>query len=149
MDNKIDESFILTWMSGFADGLEKLSSESRACLLSCCAKRCADTGVLDMQKRLYADCGNDLDMFYSRLCELGGVSAETVEPGRRYIVRYPGCACDLHTSCGVDTPCLCECSRQSILYCACQVTGREDISAKCLESVLFGGNECRFEVAYG
>ncbi len=54
-------------------------------------------------------------------------------PGKEYLIIFPKCCCDLHTTGGVHTPNLCECSRQSILYTVMEDT-RKPISEQMTES---------------
>ena len=143
----MDSSFFCRWFSGFAKGLDEMDAGSRSALLRQCAVCCADTGVLQSYKKLYLTVNGDRDAFYERLSELGNVSGEVVVPQKEYRVRFPECGCDLHNDCGVDTPALCECSRQSILYVAENVWND---SARVIpeETVLSGGRECRFRLVF-
>ena len=144
----MDCAFFGQWFLGFEEGLNEIDSEAREHLLKHCARRCADTGVLQSYLRLYQAVNGDRDAFYRRLSELGHVRGEVVVPGKEYRICFPECACDLHTSCGVNTPGLCECSRQSILYIAQSVWGDGQIRAEQVSTILSGDPECRFSVIF-
>ena len=93
-----------------------MDAEARSCLLRQCARKCADTGVLQAYKELHKAVQGDRNAFYTKMGELGGVRGEVIVPDREYNVYFPKCSCDLHTAGGVNTPKLCECSRQSVIY---------------------------------
>lgn len=144
----LDNDFICTWLRGFETGLNKLDAKSRSNLLKHCARQCANTGVLESYLRLYRAVGGNHDAFYSRLSELGNVRGEVVVPGQEYRICFPECACDLHTAGGVNTPCLCECSRQSILYVAETVWKGYKLRVEQEGTVLSGDPECRFRILF-
>ena len=115
--------FFCQWFKGFEKGLNEMDSDSRRCLLKHCAKYCADTGVLQSYLKLYHTVNGEHDLFYSRLSEIGNVRGEILVPNKEYFIYFPECACDIHTAFGVNTPRLCECSRQNILYVGKRVWG--------------------------
>lgn len=139
--------FLCLWAEGFSEGLDVLDNEGRSRLLACCARKCADTGVAERHRRLYAEAGSR-DEYYRRLHELGGVRGKILSPGAEYLVVFPDCACDLHTCLDVNTPRLCECSRQSLLYVTQQAAGTSAFTVDCLGTVLTGEKDCRFRIAY-
>lgn len=145
----MDKEFFTVWFSGFSEGLDQMSLHARSKFLSCCARKCADTGVLEKYKKHCEKVHGDRDEFYSRLQEIGGVRGEVLVTGKMYRIIFTECSCDLHFSCGVNTPKLCECSRQSIIYISKSVWG-EDVSFKviCEETVLSGAPECRFQITF-
>ena len=116
----MDEKFYHTWFQGFLQGLEDLEKESRSCLLKPCAKRCADSGILEAYRQHYVKVNGNRDEFYRRMDEQGGVS----------------------------TPNLCECSRQSIIYVAQMIWNTTDITVECLGTVLSGQKECKFRICF-
>ena len=144
----MDEAFFCSWFKGFGEGLEAMAPEARSALLAHCAKRCAGTGVLEAHLRHRQAVNGDRDAFYRRLHEIGGVRGEVLVPGREYAVCFPECACDLHTACGVDTPLLCECSRQSVLYVAQTVWQSCRVQVAAEGTVLSGAAECRFRLIF-
>ena len=144
----MDSSFFGQWFKGFEQALDGMEPGCRSNLLRCCARRCADTGVLQKYLELYRDTGGDRDTFYSRLSELGGVRAEIVIPQREYYIYFPECGCDLHKDCGVNTPALCECSRQSIIYVAQSVWTDSRVCVETMNTVLAGDNECKFRLIF-
>ena len=144
----MDEAFLTCWFKGFEDGLEAMDTETRSRLLAHCARRCADTGVLQTHLHHYEVVGGDRDAFYRRLSEIGGVRGEVIVPGREYAICFPDCACDLHTDCGVSTPLLCECSRQSVRYVAETVWKGYRVRVIPEGTVLSGAVKCRFRLIF-
>lgn len=88
------------------------------------------------------------DEFYRRMDEQCGVSGKVIVPGKVYEICFPTCLCDLHTTGGVSTPNLCECSRQSIIYVAQMIWNTTDITVECLGTVLSGQKECKFRICF-
>lgn len=144
----MDNSFFCQWFLGFETGLDEMDADGRSCLLRHCAKRCADTGVLQAYLKLYQTVNGERDAFYSRLSEIGNVRGEIAVPDKEYFVCFPECACDIHTVFGVNTANLCECSRQSILYVAKSVWRDSEIRVEPVESILSGDKECKFRVVF-
>ena len=144
----LDSAFFRCWFRGFEDGLEAMDDEARRHLLAHCARQCAGTGVLQSCLRHYEAVGGDRDAFYRRLSEIGNVRGEVILSGKEYAVCFPDCACDLHTECGVDTPLLCECSRQSILYVAETVWKAHNVRVESEGTLLSGAPECRFRLVF-
>ena len=144
----MDTGFFRCWFRGFEDGLVEMDDEARSRLLERCARRCADTGVLQAHLRHYQAVNGSRDDYYNRLSEIGNVRGEILVPGREYAICFPDCACDLHTACGVSTPLLCECSRQSIRYVAETVWKGCRVRVVTEDTVLSGAPECRFRLIF-
>ena len=144
----MEQTFFCQWFDGFEKGLEEIDPDSRSCLLKHCAKHCADTGVLQSYLKLHQTVNGEQDAFYARLHELGNVRGEVTVSSKEYFVCFPECACDLHTAFGIDTPHLCECSRQSILYVGKKIWGDRPFRVEEVETVLSGGKKCRFKVIF-
>jgi len=140
--------FFKEWLKGFEKGLDELDETGRQCLLKCCAKSCADTGILEMYRNHNRDVNGDRDEFYRRISVFNGVRGEIVRPNKEYILIYPECLCDLHMSCGINTPSLCECSRQSILYVGEEIWGKDTFTVENMGTVLSGCRECRFRIVF-
>lgn len=144
----MDQDFSKIWFQGFEEGLDKMTPESRSCLLKCCAKRCADSGVLELYRKHYTKVNGDRDEFYRRIEELGGARGEVAVSGKEYYIYFPQCYCDLHLSAGVNSPNLCECSRQSILYVGEALWGKDCCTVENMGTVLSGSSECKFKVVF-
>ena len=147
-DATMDGSFFRHWFRGLAAGLEALDEESRSRLLRPCAKFCADTGVVRSQQALYRAVNGDRDAFYRDMNQTGNVRSEVIVPGKEYEIVFPVCGCDLHTAMGVSTPCLCECSRQSILYTAQTIWKEPVLRVETITTILCGASECRFRLIF-
>ena len=66
----------------------------------------------------------------------------------RWIDTFPECFCDLHSTGGVGTPNLCECSRQSILYVGKEIWGKNHFAVLCEGTILSGAPKCFFRVIF-
>ena len=144
----MDQKFYRSWFEGFACGLDQLDADNRTRLLRKCAQNCADSGVLKAYQAHWQKVNGDRDAFYQRISELGGVEGAVIIPGKKYAVIYPECLCDLHTSGGVNTCNLCECSRQSLIYVTAKTWGTENIEVRCLGTILGGQDKCSFEISF-
>lgn len=145
----MDSAFYKEWFQGFSEGIDALDDNSRQCLLRCCAKKCADTGIVEIYKKHYITVQGNRDEFYRRIEEAGGVRGEVITPGKVYAVIFPQCVCDLHTTGNVNTKSLCECSRQSIIYVGKKIWGEDTrFSVKNEGTVLSGNKECRFIIEF-
>lgn len=144
----MDSSFFCQWFKGFEKGLDEMDSDNRSCLLKHCAKSCADTGVLQSYLKLYHTVNGERDAFYNRLSEIGNASGYIVVPNKEYIICFPKCACDIHTSFGVNSTNLCECSRQSIIYVGKIIWGDDKIRVEQVETILSGDTECKFRIVF-
>ena len=125
-----------------------MDSDSRSRLLKHFAKCCADTGVLQAYLKLYQAVSGDRNEFYSRLSETGSVRGEIVVPDKEYFIYFPECACDVHTAGGVNTPNLCECSRQGIIYVGESVWNESKLHVEQVETILSGDAECKFRIRF-
>ena len=139
-------SFMERWFQGFGEGLEKMSREERGRLLEGCASMCAKDALKYLYAKLYEDCENDLDRFFSRLHELKIVDGVVVIPGKEYEIHFLACTCDLHTQMKVNTPKLCECSRLSICYWLGQLLPEEKFLVEEIDTILGGNEKCRFQI---
>lgn len=144
----MDEEFLKIWMEGFSEALDEMTPKAQSKFLSHCAKRCADAGILDFHKKLYREAKCDRDEYFRRLVELGEVSSKIVTPGREYLVIYPECYCDIHCSCEVNSKCLCECSRQNLLYILETLMPDADITVKTVGTIISGASECTFRIIF-
>ena len=144
----MDKKFFCQWLKGFEKGLDEMDLSSRSCLLKQCAKYCADTGVLQSYMKLYQTVDGDRNEFYSRLSEIGNVRGEIVVPYKEYFIYFPECVCDIHTVGGINTPNLCECSRQSIIYVGESLWNGSKLHVEQVETILSGDAECKFRIRF-
>lgn len=144
----MDNSFFCQWFKGFEKGLDEMDLDIRSNLLKHCAKCCADTGILQSYLKLYKTVNGERDALYSRLNEIGNVRGEIVVPNKEYFICFPKCGCDIHNDCDVNTPNLCECSKQSIIYVGKSVWTDSKIRVEQVETILSGDMECKFKVIF-
>ena len=131
------------------EGIAKLPADVRGALYRPCAVDCVKDVVLTELRRQFEECGCDLDRQYTKYGRSEYFFADVIEPGRVYEVGYPRCLCPQVDAGFVDSAAHCECSRQSILYVLEELLPGRDIRVEELETVLSGGEKCRFRVIVG
>ena len=110
------------------------------------AVRCVKDTVLPLQEKMFRECGCDLDAQYRKYGDLEGFFARVIQPGRIYEMGYPQCVCPEVLSGAVQDPAHCECSRQSVAYILENLLPDRSITVETVETVLSGGDRCRFLV---
>ena len=141
MDEKI-----LFWFSGFEKGVETMAPQQRETFFCECGKNCVQQGTLDFYRQLHDDAAGDLDAFFQKANEIPGLQAEILVPGRQYKFCFAACTGMLHTRGYVNTPQLCECSRQSVLFVLRTLWPDKEFSVDLTASILRGDDLCRLEI---
>lgn len=137
---------IKTWFEGFEKGVTRLSPAERENFFCECGKNCVQNGVLPIYEQLYEDVKGDLDVFFTKAYEFDQVRGEIVEHGKSYNLCFTACVCPLHQSGYVNTPLLCECSRQSVLYTMHKLWKDKKFGVTLCGTVLGGDNECKLNI---
>lgn len=144
----MDKDFFTAWFKGLRDGLDGMDEASRGLLLGSCARHCAESHPMELYRKARA-AAEDLGGFFRLLGQEDGITVIEGEPGRSWHVCYEACGCDLVTEGYMDSPLLCDCSRQSLLYCLEQVLPRRSVEVKREHTVLEGCGKCSFLVTVG
>lgn len=110
------------------------------------ATECVKDTVLPLHARRFRECGGDLDLMYMKYGDTAAFFAKILEPGHVYEVGYPSCVCPRLQYGETHAPEHCECSRQSILYILESLLPDKRITVETQETVLSGGDRCRFRV---
>lgn len=110
------------------------------------AINCVKNTVLPTQRQQFEECGSSLDAQYEKYGDTDAFFATVIEPGHIYEVGYPKCVCPEVLSGATTDAAHCECSRQSVLYILEQLLPGRHISVNILDTVLRGGDVCRFRV---
>ena len=110
------------------------------------AINCVKDTVLPTQRQQFEECGSSLDAQYEKYGDTDAFFATVIEPGHIYEVGYPKCVCPEVLSGAITDAAHCECSRQSVLYILEQLLPGRHISVNILDTVLRGGDVCRFRV---
>ncbi|TFF95605.1 hypothetical protein EU546_02965 [Candidatus Thorarchaeota archaeon] len=140
-----DFEYLRTWFSIVMEQTEQLPPDTKSELLSGCGEACA-SGVAPRFEEIWSQTG-DLE-------EFAGVLNKELGEGNdlyRYVdentleVTYPKCFCPLVGFKLVETPTLCNCSN-AWLKSNLQGALLRTAEVERLESVLSGGNACRFRV---
>ena len=105
--------------------------------------------ILDTQK-LYEDIWSrtgNIALFFEGLSkELKEGQVEEIIRDKEYHIIYSECGCDSHIRDKVAIPCLCECSRQSLLYSLNSMCLDQYIEIYLLHSILQGGSQCIIKI---
>ena len=141
------DEHISFWFSGFEKGIEALTPQQRETFFCECGKNCVKQGTLDFYRQLYDRAAGDLDVFFQKANEIPGLQAEILVPGRKYAFGFTECSCMLHTQGYVNTPQLCECSRQSVLFVLHTLWPEAKFSVELTDSILRGGDMCRLVIS--
>lgn len=134
------------WFRGFENGIANLKQPQREVLLRECAVNCVQGGTFGLYRRLFDAAGGDLDRFFRKIDECDGVRGEIVAAGKAYNLCFEACTCPLHRAGCVDSPLLCECSRQSVLYVMSELWPGRRFEVYIRASLLRGAQECVLEV---
>ena len=110
------------------------------------AINCVKDTVLPTQRQQFEECGSSLDAQYEKYGDTDAFFATVIEPGHIYEVGYPKCVCPEVLLGAITDAAHCECSRQSVLYILEQLLPGRHISVNILDTVLRGGDVCRFRV---
>ncbi|MCL2055141.1 MAG: hypothetical protein FWG90_12010 [Oscillospiraceae bacterium] len=138
------ERFFKFWFEGFERSLQNIDDESRKDILKECGKSCSDSYT----KQIYLDeynASQSFDDFLSRLKKrFPEIGFKVIKSNEIIELTYNYCACDLVKSKYVETPLLCECSRQSLLYNWGSAFGRDKVTVQLQQSILGGSSSCKF-----
>ena len=110
------------------------------------AAACVQHTVLPVQRQQFQECGNSLDEQYKRYGNTEGFFGRVLEPGHLYEIGYPKCVCPETAAGTAKSPDHCECPRQSVLYILEQLLPGKTTTVTTMETVLRGGECCRFRV---
>ncbi len=139
-------SFMKFWFSGFENAVDEMSVEQRKSLFGHCARACSESFTKAMYTTLYKSAGESISGMLEQLGDGKDVKVETIEPDRVFDIIYTRCLCDLHTCGYVHTSCMCECSRQSLLYNIESLIGEGKAEVELISSILGGSGECRLRL---
>jgi hypothetical protein len=134
------------WFKGFENAIAHMKQEERESLFCECGKNCADRWVLNLYRDLYNKVNGDMDLFFTYINGGEDVKGEIVEPSKKYNLFFTKCLCDLHNAGYVNNPCLCECSRQSIIYVFNTLMPNKNFNVEICSTVLGGRDECKFSI---
>lgn len=134
------------WFKGFEKGIATLSQAQRETFFCECGKHCVENGVLPIYKQLYEEVKGDMDAFFIRANEFDGVKGEIVCSHKSYNLCFSECTCHLHSNGYVNTPLLCECSRQSVLYAMHTLWKKRQFDVTLVGSILRGDKECKLNI---
>lgn len=132
------------------EGIAKLPGRCARALYRPCAVDCVKDVVLTELRRQFEECGCDPSTGSIRNTDVRSIFLRTSSSrGGSTRSGYPRCLCPQVDAGFVDSAAHCECSRQSILYVLEELLPGRDIRVEELETVLSGGEKCRFRVIVG
>lgn len=134
--------YLKSWFRGFEKGIADLQPQQRDVLFRACAVNCVQGRTFGLYRRLFGEAAGDSDRFFAKIDDLNGVRGEIVSAGREYNLCFESCFCPLHRAECVNTPMLCECSRQSVLYVMSELWPDRKFEVEVRASILRGADEC-------
>lgn len=134
------------WFEGFERGLENMSQQERETLFCECGKNCVKRWLLNFYKDLYSKVNGDMDLFFNELNNIEGVKTEIIESGMKYNLIFEKCVCGMHNEGYINSPHLCECSRQSVLYVMNSLSPNKKFDDELCYTILRGGKECKHSI---
>ncbi|HPR16696.1 MAG TPA: hypothetical protein PLD62_00450 [Candidatus Cloacimonadota bacterium] len=134
------------WFTGFEKAIAQMKQQERESLFSECGKNCADRWVLNIYRDLFGKVNGDLDIFFAAINNAEGVRGEVIEPGKKYNLYFEKCFCGMHNEGYLNSPFLCECSRQSVLYVFKTLLPEKNFGVELCSTVLQGGDECKLTI---
>ena len=139
--------FLTEWFHGLDEGINSLDEATKEKVFSSCGRKCVDTGIINLYVDLFNNAGRDLDIFFKRLNDLECVGGDVISTGRTYEISFHRCLCDLHTQGYMNSDCICECSRQSIIYVMKTIKPELEFRVDKVSTILSGDEECRFRIS--
>lgn len=131
------------WFEGFERGIENMKPQERETLFCECGKNCVDRWLINLYKDLYEKVSRDMDLFFEELNNMEGVRTEIVEPGKNYHLIFEKCVCGMHNEGYINSPHLCECSRQSVIHVMNSLSPNKKFDVEICSTILRGGKECK------
>ncbi len=140
------DEFLKYWFGGLEKAIENMAESERVSLFFQCGKACSESYT----KALYYDIwkkARDCSEFFVLLSDrVKEIEIKELEKNKSYEVIYHQCLCDLYTKGYMTTGCLCECSRQSLLYNLRSIWPDKVVEVELIESILGGGRQCMLKV---
>ncbi len=137
---------VANWFKGFEKGIAMLPAPERELFFSECGKHCVTNSVLPIYRDLYKKANGNMDIFFQKANELPGVKGEVIETGHIYHLFFLTCTCKLHQEGYINTPLLCECSRQSVLYALHSLWNNKNFHVTVCHSILRGERDCKLKI---
>ena len=147
-ENNGFNEFFTGWFGTLEKGLEKLNEQECACLFSECAKTCSWYVVNYMYRKLFDDCGGDLDRFFGRLHEIENVEGKVIEPGKAYEIIFKKCECPVHTEAKIKSPRLCICSKESMTWVFKDLVPGRNFKLEQISTILADADVCRHRITF-
>ena len=107
-----------------------------------CAVHCVGKDTLAQYRKQFDECGQDLDLLFSRDTGDKDFYRRIIVPGHIYETGYPRCIC-WQNDIGAEQ---CECSRQAIIYLYSQLLPGREIAVETVQTVRTGFESCKFRI---
>lgn len=131
------------WFDGFERGIDNLKQEEREKIFCECGKNCAKRWILNLYTDIFHKVNGDVDKFFEALNNADGVRTEIIEPQKKYNLIFEQCVCSMHNEGYINSPHLCECSRQSVIFIMNSLVPDKEVDVEIKSTVLRGADECR------
>lgn len=111
------------------------------------AVNCVKDYVLPEQRKMWEEAGKDFDTLYGNRLNSEMYFSSIIEPGYLYELGYHKCTCPKVLDGMCKDPEHCECTKQSILYILNDLAPEKKIEVEIIETILRGGDKCRFRIS--
>jgi len=138
------DTFLKYWFKGFGRFIENLDDDNRASIFKECGQSCSESYTKQIYIEEYnasTDFNDYLDKLKARFPE---IDFHIIKENEIIELTYNFCACDLVKNGYINSPYLCECSRQSLLYNWGSVFGKDKINVDLQQTILSGDSCCKF-----
>lgn len=136
------DEFVQLCVKNMIEGIAELPKEAQDKALCQCGRACASTGVIDMYKDLYEKSNRNIDLFFENMNFQNCVMGKVRECTKEYEIMFPKCLCDLYTMGITKEGCMCECSKQSILFCLNTIAPEYQWKVTLEKTIIRGGDCC-------
>jgi hypothetical protein len=140
------DNFWKYWFSGFQASLNQIDENSRKQIFKECGKACSNSYTKQVYLNAKNNSGNEEEFIEELRKAFPEIEIEVIEKEHLYQITYKYCACDLVTKKYINTPYLCECSKNSLLYNWEVILGEGNVKVESVQTILAGAPCCQFKV---
>ena len=140
------DDFLKHWFNGFQASLNEIDDTSRKKIFKECGKACSNSYTKQVYLDAKSNSSNEEEFIEKLKKEFPEIIIDVIEKEHLYHIKYKFCACDLVNRKYIDTPYICECSRNSLLYNWETILGEGNVKVELVQSILSGAPCCKFIV---
>ena len=140
------DEFLKYWFGGLQKAIENMPETERVSLFCKCGKACSESYTKALYHDIWKEARSCYEFFELLSSRVKEIEIKEIEKNKSYEIMYHKCLCDLYTKGYMTTGCLCECSKQSLLYNLKSIWSDKVIEVELVESILRGGRQCMLRV---